>query len=186
MRRIAFALGLGLVFALAALAAGCGGDDSDGGDEAVAPATWASGFCDALKTFTTNISEAGSGLTGSGLPSSDEIIEVIDNAASAASTFADDLRALGKPDVPSGEEIQSELETAADEAGQTFEDVKDEVDDEIDSAADVATVAAAITTAAQTALTGIQAATNRLQELDVEGALTSALQDASQCTGVGG
>jgi hypothetical protein len=47
-------------------------------------------------------------------------------------------------------------------------------------------VAAAITTAAQTALTGIQAATNRLQELDVEGALTSALQDASECTGVGG
>jgi hypothetical protein len=184
MRRIAFALVL--VVALAVLAAGCGGDDSDGGDEAVAPATWASGFCDALKTFTTSISEAGSGLTGGGLPSSDEIIEVIDNAASAASTFADDLRALGKPDVPSGEEIQSELETAADEAGQTFEDVKDEVDDEIDSAADVATVAAAITTAAQTALTGIQAATNRLQELDVEGALTSALQDASECTGVGG
>ncbi len=111
---------------------------------------------------------------------------MIDNAASAASTFADDLRALGKPDVPSGEEIQNELETAADEAGQTFDDVKDEVDDEIDSAADVATVAAAITTAAQTALTGIQAATNRLQELDVEGALTSAFQSASECTGVGG
>jgi len=182
MRRIAAALVL--VVALAVLAAGCGGDDADGGDEAVAPATWASGFCDALKTFTTSISEAGSGLTGAGLPSSDEIIEVIDNAASAASTFADDLRALGKPDVPSGEEIQNELETAADEAGQTFDDVKDDVD-EIDSAADVATVAAAIATAAQTALTGLQAATNRLQELDVEGALTSALQSASECTGVG-
>ena len=57
--------------------------------------------------------------------------------------------------------------------------------DEIDSAADVATVAAAIATAAQTALTGLQAATNRLQELDVEGALTSALQSVSECTGVG-
>lgn len=42
MRRIP--VSLALVFALAALAAGCGGDDSDGGDEAVAPATWASGF----------------------------------------------------------------------------------------------------------------------------------------------
>ena len=183
MRRLALAIPL--VLTLAALAAGCGGDDSDGGDDAVAPATWASGFCDALKTFTTSISEAGSGLSGGGLPSSDEIIEVIDNAADAAGTFADDLRALGKPDVPSGEEIQNELETAADEAGQTFDDVKDEVGDEIDSAADVATVAAAITTAAQTALTGIQAATNRLQELDVEGALTSALQSASECTGIG-
>ena len=184
MRRAA--LSLALVLALAALAAGCGGDDSDQGDEAVAPATWASGFCDALQTFTTGISEAGSGLAGGGLPSSDELIEAIDNAADAASTFADDLRSLGRPDVPSGDEIQNELETAADEASRAFEDVEDEVGDEIDSAADLATVAAAITTAAQKALTGIQTATNRLRELDVEGALTSALQSASECTGIGG
>ena len=175
-----------LVLALAALAAGCGGDDSsDGGDEAVEPATWASGFCDALQTFTTGISDAGSDLTGEGIPSGDEIVEVIDNAATAASTFADDLRELGRPDVPSGEEIQNELETAATAAGETFEAVKDEVDD-IDNATDVAVVAGAIAEAAQTALTGIQAATNRLQELDVAGTLRSALEGASECTNVGG
>lgn len=184
MRRLAPALVL--VLALAALAAGCGGDDSsDGGDEAVAPATWASGFCDALKTFSTGISEAGSEITGEGIPSSDEIIGVIDNAASAATTFADDLRELGRPDVPSGEEIQTELENAAREAGDTFEAVKDEIDGEIDNATDVAVVAGALAEAAQTALTGIQAATTRLQELDVEGTLQSALEAASECTGIG-
>jgi methyl-accepting chemotaxis protein len=184
MKRLASALVL--VLALAALAAGCGGDDSpDGGDEAVEPATWASGFCDALQTFTTGISDAGSDLAGEGIPSSDQIIDVIDNAATAASTFADDLRELGRPDVPSGEEIQNELETAATAAGETFEAVKDDVDD-IDNATDVAVVAGAIAEAAQTALTGIQAATNRLQELDVEGTLTSALEGASECTNLGG
>jgi methyl-accepting chemotaxis protein len=184
VRRLASALVV--VLALAALAAGCGGDDSsDGGDEAVEPATWASGFCDALQTFTTGISEAGSDLAGEGIPSSDQIIEVIDNAATAASTFADDLRELGRPDVPSGEEIQNELETAATAAGETFEAVKDEVDD-IDNATDVAVVAGAIAEAAQTALTGIQAATNRLQELDVEGTLRSALEGASECSNLGG
>jgi hypothetical protein len=183
MRRLAAALVL--VLALAALAAGCGGDDSDGGDEAVEPATWASGFCDALQTFTTGISEAGADLAGEGIPSGDEIIDVIDNAATAATTFADDLRELGRPDVPSGEEIQSELENAASEAGDTFDAVKDEVDGAIDSATDVAVVAGAIAEAAQTALTGIQAATNRLQELDVQGTLTSALEAASECTDVG-
>ena len=184
MKRLASTLVL--LLALAALAAGCGGDDSsDGGDEAVEPATWASGFCDALQTFTTGISDAGSDLAGDGIPSSDEIIEVIDNAATAASTFADDLRELGRPDVPSGEEIQNELETAASAAGETFEEVKDEVGD-IDNATDVAVVAGAIAEAAQTALTGIQAATNRLQELDVEGTLTSALEGASECTNLGG
>jgi uncharacterized phage infection (PIP) family protein YhgE len=177
---------LALVGSLALVAAGCGGDDSsDSGSEAVAPETWASGFCDALSTFTKSISESGAGLTGDGLPSSDEIVETIDNAGQAATTFADDLRELGRPDVPSGEEIQSELETAADEAGQTFEDVKDEVNGEIDSAADLARVAGAIAQAAQTALTGIQAATNKLQELDVEGTLTSALQSVDECTGIG-
>jgi methyl-accepting chemotaxis protein len=175
-----------LVLALAALAAGCGGDDSsDGGDEAVEPATWASGFCDALQTFRTGISDAGSEIAGEGIPSGDEIIDVIDNAATAASTFADDLRELGRPDVPSGEEIQNELETAASAAGETFEAVKDEVDD-IDNATDVAVAAGAIAEAVQTALTGIQAAANRLQELDVVGTLTSALAGASECTNLGG
>jgi len=183
MRRLALAAAL--VLSLATVAAGCGGDDDGSSDEAVEPTSWASGFCDALQTFTTGISEAGSGLAGDGLPSSDQFVEAIDNAADAASTFADDLRALGRPDIPSGEEIQTELENAADQAGETFDTVKDEVDGEIDSATDVAVVAGAIAEAAQKALTGIQAATNKLQELDVEGTLTSALQSVEECTGSG-
>jgi methyl-accepting chemotaxis protein len=183
VRRSASALVV--VAALALLAAGCGGDDSDGGDEAVEPTSWASGFCDALQTFTSGISESGSGLTGDGIPSSEEIVDAIDNAAAAASTFADDLRELGTPDVPSGEEITNELESAAREASETFEDVKDEVSGDIDNATDVAVVAGAIAEAAQTALTGIQTATNRLQELDVEGTLTSALESADECTDLG-
>lgn len=177
---------LALVLSLAAVAAGCGRDDSGGGSEAVEPATWASGFCEALRAFTTGISESGSGLTGEGLPRGAEIEEAIDAATAAASTFADDLRELGRPDVPSGEEISGTLESAAREAGETFAGVKDEIDTEIDDAADVAVVAGAIAQAAQTALAGIQAATNRLQELDVEGTLSEALQGASECTDLGG
>lgn len=178
------AAGAALLLVLAALAAGCGGDS--GGDEAVEPATWAAGFCRALQTFTTGISESGSGLTGEGLPSSTEIREAIDAAAAAASTFADDLRDLGRPDVESGEEISNALETAAREAGETFEAVKDDVDTEIEDAADVAAVAGAIADAARTALTGIQQATNRLQELDVDGTLAEALEGASACSNLGG
>lgn len=178
------AAGVALLLVLAALATGCGG--GSGGDEAVEPATWAAGFCEALQTFTTGISESGSGLTGEGLPSSAEIREAIDAAAVAASTFADDLRDLGRPDVESGEEILNALETAAREAGETFEAVKDDVDTEIEGAADVAAVAGAIADAARTALTGIQQATNRLQELDVDGTLAEALEGASACSNLGG
>ena len=175
-----------VVLLLAALAAGCGGDDSGDESEAVEPATWAAGFCDALKTFTTGISEAGEDLAGEGLPSGEAIVDAIDNAADAASTFADDLRELGAPDVPSGEEISAELESAAREAGETFDAVKDEVGGEIDDAADVAVQAGKIAEAAQTALAGIGEATNRLQELDVEGRLTEALESASECADFGG
>ena len=184
MRRLAPLLLV--VLLLAALAAGCGGDDSGDGSEAVEPATWASGFCDALKTFTTGISEAGEDLAGEGLPSGEAIVDAIDSAADAASTFADDLRELGAPDVPSGEEISAELESAAREAGETFDAVKGEVGGEIDDAADVAVQAGKIAEAAQTALAGIGEATNRLQELDVEGRLTEALESASECTSLGG
>jgi methyl-accepting chemotaxis protein len=173
-----------VVLLLAALAAGCGGDDSGDESEAVEPGTWASGFCDALKTFTTGISEAGEDLAGEGLPSGEAIVDAIDRAADAASTFADDLRELGAPDVPSGEEISAELESAAREAGETFDAVKDDVG-EIDDAADVAVQAGKIAEAAQTALAGIGEATNRLQELDVEGRLTEALESASECTDLG-
>jgi hypothetical protein len=182
MRRLAPLLA---VVALAGFTAGCGGDDSGDESDAVEPATWAVGFCDALGTFTTGISEAGEGLTGEGLPSGEAIVDAIDNAAEAASTFADDLRELGPPDVPSGEEISNELESAAREAGETFDAVKDEVGGEIDDAADVAAQAGKIAEAAQTALEGIGDATNRLQELDVDGRLTEALESASECTGVG-
>ena len=178
------AAGVALLVVLAALAAGCGGDS--GGDEAVEPATWAAGFCEALEAFTTGISESGSGLTGEGLPSSAEIREAIDAAAAAASTFADDLGELGRPDVASGEEISSALETAARDAGETFEAVKDDVATEIEDAGDVAAVADAIADAARTALTGIQEATNRLQELDVDGTLTGALEGAPACSNLGG
>ena len=178
-------LALLLAVLLASLATGCGGDDSSAEPDAVEPATWAAGFCDALKTFTTGISEAGEGLAGEGLPSGEQIVAAIDNAADAASTFADDLGELGPPDVPSGEEISNDLETAAREAGETFDAVKDEVGGEIDDAADVAVQAGKIAEAAQTGLEGIRAATNRLQELDVDGRLTEALESASECTGLG-
>jgi hypothetical protein len=132
-----------------------GTGSSDGADEAVVPATWASGFCNAFTTFTTSLSNAGEGLACEGLPSGEAIVEAIDNAADAASTFADGLRELGAPDVPSGEEITNELESAAREAGETFAAVKDEVGGEINSATDVAVQAGAIAEAAQTALEGI-------------------------------
>ena len=91
----------------------------------------------------------------------------------------------GAPDVPSGEEISSSLETAADDARQAFEDVEDEVDGPIEDASDVAVVAGAIAEATQKALTEIGEATANLQELDADGTLRAELEDAAECTGLG-
>ncbi|HET9939135.1 MAG TPA: hypothetical protein VFQ28_10095 [Gaiella sp.] len=174
-----------VVGALALVAAGCGGDDESSGSGATEPATWAAGFCQAVEQLGKSISEAGQGLTGDGLPSRDEIVQAVDNAAEAVDTFADDLSALGRPDVPSGEEIQSSLQTATDDARQAFDDAKGDLDEEIDSATDVAAAAGAIAQATQTALTAIGQATSNLQELDSDGTLRAELEDAAECVGIG-
>ena len=109
----------------------------------------------------------------------------VDNAAAAVDTFADDLSALGRPDVPSGEEIQSSLQTATDDARQAFDDARNDLDEEIDSATDVATAAGAIAQATQQALTAIGQATSNLQELDDDGTLRAELEDAAECVGLG-
>jgi hypothetical protein len=108
------------------------------------------------------------------------------SAAEAAGTFSDDLRELGPPDVASGDEIIATLTDAASSAEATFRDIEDEVGGEITSAADVAVRAGKIAAAAQKALTGIRDATNRLQELDVDGQLAAALSAAAECKDVGG
>ena len=99
-------------------------------------------------------------------------------------TFGDDLRELGTPDLPSGEEISSRLETAVDDARQAFEDVEDEVGGEIDDASDVAVAAGAIAEATQKALTAIGEATANLEELDSDGTLRNELEDAGECAGL--
>jgi hypothetical protein len=176
---------LGLaVLALALVAAGCGGDDDGAGSsEGTDLATWAAGFCQALEDLGESISEVGSGLAGDGLPSSEEVTEAVENAGAAVSTFGDDLRELGTPDLPSGEEISSRLETATDEARQAFEEVEDEVGP-IEDASDVAVAAGAIAEATQKALTAVGQATANLEELDSDGTLRAELEDAAECAGL--
>ena len=176
---------LGLtVLALAAVAAGCGGDDGGSEEGATEPATWSAGFCEALERLGEGISESGSGLAGDGLPSSEEVTEAVEQAGAAVTTFGDDLSELGTPDLPSGEEISSRLETAVDDARQAFEEVEDEIGGEIEDASDVAVAAGAIAEATQKALTAIGEATANLEELDSDGTLREELEDAAECAGL--
>lgn len=176
---------LPLVLSLLALAvaAGCGGD-GDGGS--VDPSTWATGFCQALTTFTDGISESGGELEGEGLPSGDQLAGAVRSAAVASGAFADELRELGPPDVPNGDEINVALTDAASEAQTTFQELEGEVGGEIADATDVAARARKIAEAAQKALEGIGRATTRLQELDADGQLANALQSTPECAEVGG
>jgi hypothetical protein len=176
-------LPLGLSVLALAVAAGCGGE---GGGESVAPATWATGFCQALTRFTEGISESGSEMEGEGLPSGDQVVGAVRSAGAASGAFADELRELGPPDVPSGEEVNAALTDAASDAETTFQELEGEVGGEITDATDVAVRARKIAEAAQQALAGIGRATTRLQELDVDGQLANALQAAPECAELGG
>ena len=172
------------VVALALVASGCGGEGNDSASGTTEPGPWAAGFCEAIKAFSTNISESGNALQGDGLPSGDDVVDAVRTAAAAAGTLADDFRELGAPSVPNGEEIQEALEGAADDARETLAAVESSVGGPIEDASDVAIQAGEIAEAAQQALAGLGAATDRIQELDTGGTLEAALEAASECVGI--
>lgn len=166
-----------------AVAAGCG---ADGDGDSVDPSTWATGFCQALTRFSDGISESGGELEGEGLPSGDQVVGAVRSAGAASGAFAAELRELGPPDVPNGDEINVALTDAAGEAETAFQELEGEVGGEITDATDVAARARKIAAAAQKALEGIGRATTRLQELDADGQLANALQAAPECADLGG
>lgn len=111
------------VLALAGLAAGCGGES--GGDESAAE-TWADEVCGAVATWRDDLTAIATDF-GGGI-SRDAFADKVDEAAAATETLVDDLRAIGAPDTPAGEQAKEELDAFADTAEQSLEDIQAEAE----------------------------------------------------------
>ena len=94
------------------LAAGCG--SSGGGSttttttSASATETWASGVCSSITTWQAAITSAAGSLKSD--PTKNGLQAAAGDAKSATETLSSDLKGLGKPDTPSGQQAKDSLD----------------------------------------------------------------------------
>lgn len=173
-RRRKVALGA-VVLAAAAFAAGCGSDEPQA-DPAV---EWADGVCSSLVTWKDSISSIGESLTGGGISQS-ALSDAADDAEAATNTLLDDLRDLGRPETDAGDEAQDAVESLADEIEQAKQEIEDAVDG-VEGLGDVLGAVSTVSTSLATISDEISSTYDTLQELDPEGELRDAFEQASSC-----
>ena len=173
------------VLAAAILAAGCGGDSSSGGtgteSSATAAGDWADSVCAAFASWNSSISEAGQGIRDN--PTEDGIKTAGDEIRSATETLADDLRGLGRPDTPSGQEAKD----AVDQLATSLDTSLQEITDAMDNASGTSGTVAAATTIGTTLVAmgnQVSSAFQQLEQIDAQGALEDAFQQADSCAGL--
>jgi hypothetical protein len=81
---------------------------------------WASSVCSDLATWKTSISSLADVQTLTAAT----LNQKIDDAQAATSTLVDQLKALGRPDLESGDQLQQDLATSVDELQSTFDSMK--------------------------------------------------------------
>jgi methyl-accepting chemotaxis protein len=162
----------------AALAGGCGGDD-DGGGGGTSATEWADGVCSAISDWTGSIKEATDSLQGGNL-SEESLKNAGNDVSDATQTFVDDLRDLGKPDLEAGDEAKQSVDQLADDVDEGVDKIKSAADD-VNSASSAAQAFSTVSAALASMSQAISKTFNELEQLDAEGELKSAFEDADSC-----
>jgi phage-related protein len=159
--------------AVAALAAGCGGDD-----ETSATESWAGDVCSSVSTWQESIAAATESLQEN--PSAEGIQDAIDEIGEATRTLADDLEENDAPETESRTEADELLTTLADDLNEALDGVEQAVDDAEGAAgaleAGTAAVAALTTMGQQ-----VSATVDELGQLDAGSELSDAFDNADAC-----
>jgi hypothetical protein len=177
VRRLAL---LGVVLALAGVAAGCGGDDETGED---ATAAWASDFCGAITSWTDELETVTSQFTDTSNLSSEGIQSAAEDARSATQELIDELGDLGRPPTESGDEV----EAALDSLSSTLDEETAEIEQTAEGVSGLTDLPNAITeiTASLSALgTAFSNTLTTIQNADAGGELETALEDSPECADI--
>ena len=165
------------VLALAALVAGCGGDDEPGATD------WANDVCSAFSEWTTSLESAAEPLR-TGEVSRNSIDAAVSGLSEATEEFVGDIRALQPPDTEAGDEAKEELDGLADDLSDGVDEIRDTVESAsgVNAGAALAEVGNSLTRMASAA----QSALSRIEGLDASGELESAFRDAPACEELAG
>jgi hypothetical protein len=175
MRRAFALLALAL---LVGVAASCGGDDEASDEDPTA--AWASEFCTAITTWTDELESITSQFSDTSNLSEDGIRSAADDARNATDELVEELRALGRPETDSGDEVQS----AVDGLSTTLEDEAVKIEETAEGVSGLTELPGAITTISTSLSTMASAFSDTLstiQDADVDGELESALEESPEC-----
>jgi hypothetical protein len=167
-----------LVSVLALVAAGCGGDDES--SEAVPVDQWADEFCTAVGSWRDNLQEIRDRFTDLSSLNEDSLNEAADDAESATDEFVDDLKDLGRPDTPSGQEIEDSLQMLEDTIEQEKSDVEDAVNN-VEGISDIPAAISAVGSALMSMANALESAFDSIRDEDVGGELQTAIDESEAC-----
>ena len=161
-----------LLAALAPLAAGCGG----GGDDTASTTAWADDLCTAVTTWTASLNDAAASVSGN--RTRQGLNTAAADAKDATDTFVDELQSLGTPDTASGAEAKDTVDRFASDLSHNVQDIENGIKN-------ASTVVGAISTVRNTLTTmgnDLTSTINQLRQLDAEGELKAAFEQADSCS----
>lgn len=165
-----------LAASLALVAASCGGDDSD----AAATVDWANDFCTAVTDWTSALGTIGESLGDPSALNEDALRDAVEDVNAATEELVEDVRALGRPDTESGDEIESTIDSFADAVEAEKEEVEQALED-AEGITGAVSAATSISASVQAMGTEFQTAFERLEDLDPDGELEDAFEQADAC-----
>lgn len=167
-----------VVLALAVTATGCGGSDNESQTDPTAE--WASGFCTAITDWKNSLKDVRSELSDTSNASKDGLESAAKDARSATDTLVSDLKDLGTPDTPSGEEVKS----AVDSLTTTLDDETAQIEDTAQGVSGITDLPGAISTVFASLSSLSTAFSQTLQTIDnadASGELRTALDNSPEC-----
>jgi ABC-type transporter Mla subunit MlaD len=159
------------------LAAGCGGDDGNGGS--TSPTEWADSLCTATMDWTDSLQSTADTLRSGNL-SEESLRSAADDVKSSTSTFVDDVKGLGRPDTESGQRAEELTDGLGDDLDQGAQKIEDTVED-VSDASGVLNAVTVVSGTIQTMSQQVSSTLQQLKQLDPAGELAQGFEDAESC-----
>lgn len=171
------------VAAIALVAAGCGGSDES--SSASPTEEWASGFCNAVTTWTDSLTSITEQFSNSSSLSSEALNDAANDVTSSTETLVDDLKALGTPDTESGEEVKNSIDDLSTTVETEVTNIESAAND-VSGLTDLPNAITSITASLSAMSTAFASTLEAVQTADVDGELQTALEDAPECADITG
>jgi len=167
---------LALVLSLGILA-GCAGDDEPDAD---ATAAWVDSFCTATVAWTTELQTIADDLSDLQNLSSAAVSDAAEQARETTDSFVSDVRGLGSPETEGGDQIETSVQTLADEVDDEMNEIEDAVED-IEGLTGLVTAGREVAASLSAMFVSLQRVFETFEEADPSGELETAFEESDAC-----